>query len=44
MGRAAQKGLSEGRCPAPNRRDRQRIGMLDGVLDLRGRPIAPPGE
>lgn len=27
-----------------NRRDRQRIGMLDGVLDLRGRPIAPAGE
>lgn len=27
-----------------NRRDRQRIGMLDGVLDLRGRPIVPPGE
>lgn len=26
-----------------NRRDRQRIGMLDGVLDLRGRPIAPAG-
>ena len=24
-----------------NRRDRQRIGMLDGVLDLRGRPLAP---
>ena len=23
------------------RRDRQSIGMLDGVLDLRGRPIAP---
>ena len=26
------------------RRDRQRIGMLDGVLDLRGRPLVPPGE
>ena len=26
----------------PNgRRDRQNIGMLDGILDLRGRPIAP---
>ena len=24
-----------------NRRDRRSIGMLDGVLDLRGRPIAP---
>ena len=23
------------------RRDRQRIGMLDGVLDLRGRPVVP---
>ena len=27
-----------------NRRDRQRIGMLDGVLDLRGRPITPLEE
>ena len=27
-----------------NRRDRQRIGMLDGVLDLRGRPIVPTEE
>ena len=26
------------------RRDQQRIGMLDGLLDLRGRPIEPPGE
>ena len=26
------------------RRDRQRIGMLDGVLDLRGRPIVPTEE
>ena len=26
------------------RRDRQSIGMLDGVLDLRGRPIAPAEE
>ena len=24
-----------------SRRDRQRIGMLDGILDLRGRPVAP---
>ena len=27
-----------------NRRDRRRIGMLDGVLDLRGRPIEPAEE
>ena len=27
-----------------NRRDRQSIGMLDGVLDLRGRPIVPSEE
>ena len=26
------------------RRDRQNIGMLDGVLDLRGRPIVPTEE
>ena len=24
-----------------SRRDRQSLGMLDGVLDLRGRPIVP---
>ena len=24
-----------------NRRDRQHLGMLDGILDLRGRPVAP---
>ena len=24
-----------------NRRDRQSLGMLDGILDLRGRPVAP---
>ena len=22
-----------------NRRDRQRLGMLDGILNLRGRPV-----
>ena len=24
-----------------NRRDRQSLGMLDGILDLRGRPVVP---